>query len=320
MSNVQRPPGGPQQPPQQGGEQRRQRLPGGGQQGPRGAQQGAKQGAQPAAPARSVALPGALGQRQRGGVRAGLLLLGLVLIAVSGGAFWYILRELDVREEYLVTATTLERWDSAGVADFTVVEANLGAAQGVPPEFLDLFIGRRAIGRIPAGTVVSAGMFEDAPLSNEGESDKVLIQVSLPAGEAPGGTLDPGDRVAMFGAEYSLEDTVEVPVGLIGVLEVKDVDGDTLTYLVTADEAIAIQDIVDRYSLASKRRMWKLGADITAAQLVPLFEQAASAAAFESAFQDALDDILTDIEDFDEAPNPNPNQGDMPVLDEVPAQ
>ena len=189
----------------------------------------------------------------------------------SGGAFWYILRELDVREEYLVTVRTIERRNIAGVGDFGVVEANLGDGEGIPPQYLDLVLGRWATGRIPAGTIVTPGMFEEPPLSNDDETNKVLIEVSLPAGEAPGGSLESGDKIALFGAEATDVEFAESSVGLIGVLELDLVQGDQISYVVTPAEAKAIQDLVDRYTSASDRRIWKLGFDLSTDDLIDLY-------------------------------------------------
>lgn len=242
---------------------------------------------------RQVTLPGSAKQKQQGGLRGGLLLLGLLLVIGSGGAFWYILRELDVREEYLVTARTIERRDIAGVGDFGVVEASLGDGQGVPPQFLDLLLGRWATGRIPAGTIVSPGMFEEPPLSNDDETDRVLIEVSLPAGEAPGGSLKSGERIALFGAEAADVEFAESSVGLIGVLELDLVQGDRITYVVTPAEAMAIQDLVDRYTAASSRRIWKLGFDLSTGDLVGLYEAPPSAS--------ITDDLFADLSEAPEA-------------------
>lgn len=238
---------------------------------------------------RQVTLPGSSKQKQSGGVRGGLLLLGLLLVVASGGAFWYILRELDVREEYLVTVRTLERRDIADVGDFGVVEANLGDAAGVPPEFLGVVLGRWATGRIPAGTIVTPGMFEEPPLSNEDETDKVLIEVSLPSGDAPGGSLESGDRVALFGAEATDVDFAETPVGLIGVLGLDHVQGDQITYVVTPAEAKAIQDLVDRYAAASNRRIWKLGSNLSAEHLVELYATPQPAPTIDDLFAEPQD-------------------------------
>lgn len=220
---------------------------------------------------RQVTLPGAGKQKKDGGVRGGLLLLGLLLVVASGGAFWYILSELDSREEYLVAARTINRWEIAAPSDFTVIEANLGDGAGIPPRFVGVLLDKWATGRIPAGTIVTPGMFQEPPLSSEEESKKVLIQVSLPVGEAPGGSLNAGDKVALFGAESTDFEAQQSSVGLIGVIELEFVEGDQITYVVTPAEAKAIQDLVDRYTAASERRMWKLGLDLSSQELIDLY-------------------------------------------------
>lgn len=221
----------------------------------------------PQAQQRQVAVPA----KKQSGVRGGLLLLGLVLVVASGGAFWYVLRTVDERQEYLVTVRTIERWEIANASDFTVVEAHVGDANALPVEFGDLVFGKWATGRIPAGTIVSPGMFETPPLSGDEESQKVLIEVSLPAGEAPLGDLKAGDRVALFGAEEAGLEGVEPEVGLIGVLTLENVQGDQLIYLVSPEEARAIQDTVDRYAASANRRIWKLGSTLSAGQLIDLY-------------------------------------------------
>ncbi|MDE0652034.1 MAG: hypothetical protein OXI26_00070 [bacterium] len=220
---------------------------------------------------RQVALPGATRQKSDGGVRGGLLLLGLALVVASGGAFWYILRGLDVREEYLVTTRTIQRWEIAELSDFGIVEANIGDAAGVPPQFAEVMVGRWATGRIPTGTLVTPGMFQQPPLSGEEDADKVLIEVSLPTGEAPGGELSTGDKIALFGAEATGDEFAEPSVGLIGVLDLDFVRGQDITYVVTPAEAKAIQEVVDRYTAASDRRIWKLGFELPTQELIDLY-------------------------------------------------
>lgn len=223
-------------------------------------------------PGRRVAVPAAASKGKGKEVRGGLLLLGLLLIVIAGGGFWFILRELDTRQEYLVTARTVERWDIVGPGDFAVVSANLGPVEGVPPEFVDLLVGKWATGRIPAGTLVAPGMFDTPPLSSEESSGKILMQLTLPAGEAPGGSLAEGDRIALFGAAPA-GDTLdgapaEQQVSLIGVLELPSIEGDTITYLVTPTEARLLRDIVGRYNVAQNRYMWKIGFGVTVEELV----------------------------------------------------
>ena len=231
-------------------------------------QQVSRSGSSRGASGRQVAVPGAAAKKKRDeGVRGGLLLLGLLLVVLSGGAFWYILREMDTREEYLVAVRPIERLEVVGPGDFGVVAANLGAAGGVPPEFVDLLVGKWATGHIPANTIVTPGMFQSPPLSSSEEAGKVLIEVSLPAGEAPGGSLADGDKIALFGVEFSEGDPAASPT-LIGVLELPSVRGDTIRYVVTPEEARVIQGIVERYEAATSRRMWKVGFDLSAEDLI----------------------------------------------------
>ena len=249
---------------------------------------------------RQVTLPGAAKQKQQGGVRGGLLLLGFLLVVISGGAFWYVLRSVDERQEYLVTARTIQRWEVATAADFTVIQADVGDAFAVGPGQFGAIAGKWATGRIPAGTLVTPGLFELPPLSSEEEAAKVLIEVSLPAGEAPGGELQTGDKVALFGAESTgLEgiEGFEPEIGLIGVLMLEFVQGDRVTYVVTPAEAKAIHDIVDRYARSSDRRIWKLGTDLGRDDLIDLYPAATFDGLIDAAVDEAVDEFVDELFD-----------------------
>ena len=143
---------------------------------------------------REVALPGVPMKR-----KGNLMILGVVLVMISGFGFWFVLRSVDHRQEYLVSARDIGRWDTMHPGDFKTVLADLGAASGMTEGQLGAIVGKVAAGIIPKDTVVTGGMFRDLPLSAEDESGKVLIDVSLPANEAAFGTLETGDRVALLG-------------------------------------------------------------------------------------------------------------------------
>ena len=233
----------------------------------------------PRPPKRQVTLPGSA-KPQKEGIRGGLLLLGLLLVLVSGGGFWYILQTVDQRQEYLMAARTIERWEIVEATDFVIVEANVGEADALAPEYAGLVLDSWASGRIPAGTLVTVDMFESPPLANEGEADKVLIEVTLPAGEAPGGVLETGDKVALFGAEPAVVEGVEPAVELIGVLSLEYVEGEKISYVVTPEEAKAIHDVVDRYQSAQQRRIWKVGFDLPTGDLDVLYGGSPGAGGF----------------------------------------
>ena len=225
--------------------------------------------AAPRAQRRQVALPGAQ-QEQR---RNGLLLLGLVLVAGAGFGFLLVLQSVDQRTEYLMAARTIERWEVAGAQDFAVVEANVGAASALTADRGGAVLGKWATGRIPAGTIITEGLFETPPLSGEDEAGRVLIQVTLPASEAPFDSLDTGDTVALLGREPAGPDGLEGPLALIGVLSLEFVSGDDVYYVVTPEEALDIKTSVDRYTAATDRTMLKLGFDLTVEELVGALEE-----------------------------------------------
>ena len=218
-------------------------------------------------------------QKQKGGVRGGLLLFGLLLIAGAVGGFWYVLMSLDERQQVLVAARDIQRWDLVSAGDFTTTEANLGeAAAALGVDRLDALVGRWATGSIPAGTIVTEGMFQSPPLSGEEETDKVIIEVGLPGDEVPFGGMETGDKLALFGREAAPSGPDGDPLGegaygLIGVLTLDFVLDGRLIYIVTPQEALAIHDIVDRFNGSSDRRIWKLGFGISLESLQDIYER-----------------------------------------------
>ena len=213
---------------------------------------------------RQVAVPGAAKQQRRGG----LLLLGLVLVAGAGFGFWFTLQSIDQRADYLVTARTIERWEVARAAHFDVVEANVGTASAMTVDQAGNVLGKWATGRIPAGTLVTEGLFESPPLSSDSDKDRVLIEVQLPPEDAAFDSLATGDKVALVGVQPSELEGQTSDVGLIGVLSLEFVQGDgTIIYLVSPEEALQIEQTVQRYMASSDRRIWKLGFDLRAEDL-----------------------------------------------------
>ena len=217
-----------------------------------------------------MARPGA--QKQR---RGGLLAFGFVLVFGSGFGFWFVLQSVDQRAEYLVAARTIERWEVAAPAHFTIVEADVGSASALTVDQRGAVFGKWATGRIPVGTIITAGLFETPPLSGESEADRVLIQVRLPASEAPFGTLNTGDTVALLGQLLGA-DGQPGALELIGLLTLEFVQGDNIYYVVTPEDALAIKSTVDRYLQAADRTMLKLGFNLTEEELADALERQAA--------------------------------------------
>ena len=220
----------------------------------------------PRAPRRQVAVPGARKQR-----RGGLLLLGVALVLGAGLGFMFILESIDQRSSYLVAARTIQRWEITTAEDFISVEAHLGDAHGLTADHLQTVVGKWATGRIPAGTIITGGLFETPPLSNDEEADRTLVRVTLPAAEAPFSVLNTGDTVALLGVETDTEG-VTGELGLIGVLTLEFVDGDSVYYVTTPDQALDIMSVVDRFTRAQDRAILKLGVDLTADDIVAALE------------------------------------------------
>ena len=244
----------------------------------------------PQAPRRRVAVPGAQ-QNQQKQRRVGLLAVGVVLVFGAGLGFWLVLRSVDQRAEYLIAARTIQRWEVAQAQDFAVVEAHVGEASALAADRSGAVLGKWATGRIPAGTIITEGLFETPPLSAEDEAHKVLAQFRLPSGEAPFGTLNTGDTVALLGRDGEAGPNGEAgPLEVIGVLQLEFVQGDDIYYVVTPGEALTIKDTIDRYTAAADRTMLKLGFSLTIEDLVDaLNEQAArQAARVPAATADAL--------------------------------
>lgn len=218
---------------------------------------------------RQVSVPGARPAQRRGG----LLLLGLVLVFGSGFGFWLVLQSIDQRAGYLAAARTIERWEVVGPGDFAVVEANVGAASALTADQVAAVAGRWATGRIPAGTLITAGLFDTPPLSGPDETDRMLIQVSLPSSEAPFGTLEAGDTVALLGSETLGPAGEAGPLSLISVLQLDFVQDDNIFYIVPPDEALDIMSSVDRFMAASDRRLVKLGYELSVDELVAALAQ-----------------------------------------------
>lgn len=213
----------------------------------------------------------------KGRRRPSLVGLGLILMILASVGFWYVVQSLDERQTYVIANRTIEPWDVLSASDLATVQANLGndVAALMPAQVQSLY-GQWAIGRIPEGTLITPGMFQVPPLSSEEEADSIILQLDLPAGEAPFGTLEPGDTVALIGRENPLDGslpgapdeagaggTPQAPLTLIGILQLERQQGGGFYYILPPSEALRLKHMVGRYTASSDRQLWKLGAELT---------------------------------------------------------
>ncbi|MXX41527.1 MAG: hypothetical protein F4Z53_00530 [Acidimicrobiales bacterium] len=225
------------------------------------------QSAPPAAAApREVFTP----QAQRGRRRPNLAILGVVLMAAAAFGFWFLLRSVDSRQQLVVAARTIERWEVVTPADFTTVEAHVGGAAAMTPDQVNLLVGLWAAGRVPQGTFVTPSMFSAPPLSSGDESGQVLVQVPLPASEAAFGTLESGDRIALIGDEGG--DLLGDGRSLIGILVLDLYRDGSVFYVTEPAKAVQIRALIDRYQAAADREIWKIGAEVTSEDIAAALE------------------------------------------------
>lgn len=129
-------------------------------------------------------------QRNLGWLLGGLL---LVLLCALGGLL--LLTSTDDREDAVVAATDLEAGEPVSRGDLRVVRVAVGPGISIvtPQEAADL-IGQAPLGRIPAGAVLSAGMFSTSSPLAEGE---VVFGAALDPGEAPLSRIELGASVKL---------------------------------------------------------------------------------------------------------------------------
>ena len=218
------------------------------------------------AQSRPVFNPGAVKGRRR----PSFMLLGVVLMAVAGFGFWYSQQQLDERQQYVATSRSLERWEVLAPSDLKVVYAHIGEASALTPAQVGLVVGQWATGRVPEGTLITPGMFAQPPLSSDEEADSIVVDIPLPASDLAHGTIESGDTIAMIARADPQAGEGASGLGdwtLIGILRIEVVEGGRFLYVLPPSEALELEHTVNRYLQAPARKLWKLGAELTAADV-----------------------------------------------------
>jgi hypothetical protein len=124
-------------------------------------------------------------------VVAGLL---LVVLSALGGVVLFT--STDERADVLVAAVDLEPGKALTTADLRIERVALDrGVRSIPAADAGALVGQHASGRIPAGTMLSPAMFEDAVALGP---DEVVIGAALDPGEAPMSLIEVGDRVELL--------------------------------------------------------------------------------------------------------------------------
>lgn len=172
----------------------------------------------------------------RSRVRTQWLALGAAFVVLAGVLVAWALSNAAERVQVVQVATQMKAGDVIELDDLTVTGVAFDAeVEGLVPEAsLEALVGRVAAIDIQPGTLLLHGMWEDAPLVNEGES---VVGAVLAAGRYPAG-LGRGD-VAL--AAPIDPESVSLPVAVRVIATELDPEGSLVVQLaVPTVEAVAI--------------------------------------------------------------------------------
>jgi len=124
------------------------------------------------------------------------LIAGALLVVLSALGGVLLFSASDDRIEVLVAAADLQPGEPVEHADLRIARVAVDAGMAtIEPDGAAELVGRQPIGRVPAGTLLSAGMFaEELPLA----ADEVVIGAALDPGEAPLSSLQVGAGVELI--------------------------------------------------------------------------------------------------------------------------
>jgi hypothetical protein len=124
------------------------------------------------------------------------LLAGVLLVLLSALGGVLLFSSNDDRTEVLVAATDLEPGRPITATDLRIERVAVdGGVASVDPSAADRLAGQMPIGRVPAGTMLSPGMFADEVPLGAGE---MVFGAALDPGEAPLSGLQVGSPVELL--------------------------------------------------------------------------------------------------------------------------
>lgn len=148
------------------------------------------------------------------------LVAGVLLVVLSALGGVLLFASNDDRVEVLVAAADVQPGIRLERTDLRIARVAVdGGVATVAPAAADDVIGRKAVGRVPAGTMLSPGMFADELPMDGGE---VVFGAALDPGEAPLSGLQVGAQVELVAMQLGAPGgpPAELPLDASG-----DVDG-----------------------------------------------------------------------------------------------
>lgn len=183
-----------------------------------------------------------------------MMVAGGLLVAVAAIIGAWLFASVSSTVSIMVLTHDVEAGDVLVAADLRVIEGgNLVGARAIQPGQQNLIVGQAALGPMPAGTVVSTGLFTDRSMVVP--AGMAVVGADLEAGAAPPGALIPGDSIALLAANQasvvseSTGDAVVIATGTIWAIESTDgayAGGQVIAVLVPiADQGVVAQAASD---------------------------------------------------------------------------
>lgn len=183
------------------------------------------------------------------------LVAGALLVVVSALGGVLLFSANDDRIEVLVAAAELQPGVPVEPTDLRIARVAVGdGVATVDPDDAGQLAGRQPVGRVPAGTLLSPGMFVDEVALGAGE---VVVGAALDPGEAPLSGLQVGSAVELVAIELGEEqgqetaaadDAAVTPIGRGTVWAVEPIATGQLWVSVRLDRDVGLEA-----SLASAR-------------------------------------------------------------------
>lgn len=174
--------------------------------------------------------------------RPALAALALLLIVAGALGAALVVYRSGQRSDVLVAAHEIKAGQQVTAADFTTARVAADSGSIVHASSESNFIGSYAITDIPSGTLINNQMFQAAKVLPK---DGVIVGVTIPNGNAPGGSIATSSIVRAYYVPKSISSTSQIQSGavlanaarVVGDSVTTTGDSQTVSLLVRSDEA-----------------------------------------------------------------------------------